>query len=1589
MAARINTKFIFVLLVTLIMGGSVIGGLLFLQMRGDAGRQARLGDELMQQSQYEAAARHYGRAVRRDPGNLAYLQSFEKAVREIRPETGDAARNEYGRLLSAIRQQAQYNPSDPEAHLRLLREMHSNARLMSIVAPAPARRSQWEQLASAAEDMVSALPPSEPKQAYGKLYRGMAGIRLRSTASEAELDRAVQDVLDFLEQYPDEDLGWATLANGRQLIAEHMRNTASARRAAESRELVPEAVRQAMEAVPNGPHVNLVYVQYLANQRQNDPSSVSEQELNTAARRAIELVSQSNDPWLVLEAAQVARIVGEEEGIDLAIEMYNSFIAENPTAIAHKFLLAQLYLQAGQLDEATEINEAIIEADPLRVSFVSQMQLTLRRLAAGTLVDVEHRRYLLAESEGEQPDIESVRQARDRLATFVIDPENDPQLLRADGKLAMLEGEFEQASAAFERLIRDGAADAESYMYSAFCLERIGQIGLAHERTVAALGLRESNPFLLFRKARLEYRMGRYEEASQTINLYRELQPEDQQGVTLARAIEAAQSGETLEIDDPVQLALNDAQQALNEGQAETAMATIQNAMTEQGDDPRLFNAAARIAMSSGQSEQALQYVERALELSPDSRQLRQLRATLQTGNVVEAALQYVEAEYEDERERAAMMVVTLAGIAQENRNAIERLEGDQESADEARQIVELAEAELSSRLEQAIRLAPDDHRLIEYRFSQALQAEQWSEAETLANRARDLNIDQCRGLIYRGRLEMQRGEFDQAARAFQQASDIIPYSSLPWRGLAVSFQRLGNFREAQRAFEQAYRLNPNDMANVRGYLALLIQVGEHGRAARIARTAHRLVPGDSELQNTWLELEGEIGNIAVVLPERRALYEADPENRGNAARLAITLVRSEPTVDLLLDEEGNRRYSDRRWGQFSVSEQRRMLEELRRRWHNEADEIVQAIRDREGTDLELATLEATILRARGDVAAGERVLRDYIDGVSEVNARQLLTLAQFQSDTGQFNRAYETFGRALQYQSDERREVDQAIGNFLFERNAYEQAVRHFERVQDVNPQYAIELRIAEAYLNLGRLELADQWLQTAMDGRPVDFVGSMIQAMIAHRLSIELESQGRSAEAESRLAEFRQALDTAERLMPSDPTPHVTRARVLLADYRRTENRSLLNDALSALDRADAVRSNHRQTNLMRIDVMRAMGNSRGAIAEATRLVDGSPENIQFRQLLVQLHVEQGNHSAAVDTINQAIERYPSMALWYEVLGNVQANAGRMTEATAAFHRAYELGESISNLVRYVGTIMAAESPDYAAVLNMLRTVPEHVQSQPVLGASYGMALHKLGRVEAAQQHLRASYDRQREIIASGSADPGEIGRWYQIVFPILVSLAPAEAERKIREISGDDPDAFDLLWMSRRWAQAGQDGLSRAAELLSQAIDATPSEADRMRFTLRVELANQYLQAERYDLAATNYERAIRTDPDHALSLNNLAFIYAEHLDKPSEAIGFAERALALAPNEPSILDTIGWVHFKLGNHTQAEEYLRRSLALQETATTQLHLAHVLAAIGESEGAITRLRRASELRPDSQTQAEIDRLTDDIRTQRTQSR
>ena len=121
-----------------------------------------------------------------------------------------------------------------------------------------------------------------------------------------------------------------------------------------------------------------------------------------------------------------------------------------------------------------------------------------------------------------------------------------------------------------------------------------------------------------------------------------------------------------------------------------------------------------------------------------------------------------------------------------------------------------------------------------------------------------------------------------------------------------------------------------------------------------------------------------------------------------------------------------------------------------------------------------------------------------------------------------------------------------------------------------------------------------------------------------------------------------------------------------------------------------------------------------------------------------------------------------------------------------------------------------------------------------------------------------------------------------------------------------------------------------------------------------------------------------KVIATQPRSVVALNNLAYRLAVDKKNPTEALPLATSAVALAPWDPYVLDTLAWIQHLLGNNAVAVKAMAEALKYQpENPEIRLHAAIINAASGARAVAEDNLREALRLNPALEGTADVKQL------------
>ncbi len=168
-------------------------------------------------------------------------------------------------------------------------------------------------------------------------------------------------------------------------------------------------------------------------------------------------------------------------------------------------------------------------------------------------------------------------------------------------------------------------------------------------------------------------------------------------------------------------------------------------------------------------------------------------------------------------------------------------------------------------------------------------------------------------------------------------------------------------------------------------------------------------------------------------------------------------------------------------------------------------------------------------------------------------------------------------------------------------------------------------------------------------------------------------------------------------------------------------------------------------------------------------------------------------------------------------------------------------------------------------------------------------------------------------------------------------LAGLNPDGREQRIERVQAD----AQLL------RDAGDN--AGAYAVLVASLVTNPDSAD-----LLYDIAMVAEKLDRLDEVENRLNQLIALKPDNAQALNALGYTLVDRTPRTAEGLKLIEQALALAPADPFILDSMGWAQYRLGNFDDSEKYLRRALADRQDPEIAAHLGEVLWAKGERDRA-----------------------------------
>ncbi|WP_339538792.1 tetratricopeptide repeat protein [Pseudomonas sp. RA_15y_Pfl2_54] len=332
----------------------------------------------------------------------------------------------------------------------------------------------------------------------------------------------------------------------------------------------------------------------------------------------------------------------------------------------------------------------------------------------------------------------------------------------------------------------------------------------------------------------------------------------------------------------------------------------------------------------------------------------------------------------------------------------------------------------------------------------------------------------------------------------------------------------------------------------------------------------------------------------------------------------------------------------------------------------------------------------------------------------------------------------------------------------------------------------------------------------------------------------------------------------------------------------------------------------------------------------AALTLLEDHPPEDGEIAPILLRARLLQllNRGDEALPVLQKSIKKYPDDKRLRLTYARMLVEQDRVDDAKAEFFSLVQQYPEDDEL-RYSLALVCLEAKAWDEAKGYLEDLiarDSHVDSAHL----------NLGRIAEERN------DPQGALIEYAQVGPGNdyLPAQLRQADILMNNGKTAEAQNKLAVERDAQPDYAIQLYLIESETLSANKQDDKAWKVLQQALQQYPDD-------LNLLYTRAMLAEKRDDLAQMEKDLRliIKRDPDNAMALNALGYTLSDRTTRYAEARTLIEQAHQINPQDPAVLDSLGWVNFRLGNLDDAEKYLRQALERFPDHEVAAHLGEVL--------------------------------------------
>ncbi|RMM54481.1 hypothetical protein ALQ77_02692 [Pseudomonas corrugata] len=428
------------------------------------------------------------------------------------------------------------------------------------------------------------------------------------------------------------------------------------------------------------------------------------------------------------------------------------------------------------------------------------------------------------------------------------------------------------------------------------------------------------------------------------------------------------------------------------------------------------------------------------------------------------------------------------------------------------------------------------------------------------------------------------------------------------------------------------------------------------------------------------------------------------------------------------------------------------------------------------------------------------------------------------------------------------------------------------------------------------------------------------------------DLEAQRAAAVQLARAGRYDDSMTYMEKVLQGKGDTHFDFLALSAADTDQETRGGLM----KSFDRLLERHPNNGQLIFGKALLLQQDGDAQGAL---TLLEDNPPEAGEVAPILLRARLLQGLNRGdeALPLLEKSIRKYPDDKRLRLTYARMLVENNRMDDAKVEFSSLVqqypeddELRYSLALVCLeakawdeargYLEDLIARESHVDSAHLNLGRIAEERNDPES--------ALIEYAQVGPGNDYLPAQLRQADILIGNGKT---------------------AEAQSRLAVQRDAQPDYGIQLYLIEAETLSANNQSDKAWNVLQQALKQYPDD-------LNLLYTRAMLAEKRNDLAQMEKDLRliIQRDPDNAMALNALGYTLSDRTTRYAEAKVLIEQAHQLNPEDPAVLDSLGWVNFRLGNLDEAERLLRQALERFPDQEVAAHLGEVLWTAGKQREA-----------------------------------